>query len=185
MQEETNGYNFWNSSIFAMSGSAVWEHFMETWEPAFNDWVLTSLNGINLGEITYRLATLVTDNKARGKTRMWMEIAGGIINPVRVFNRLISGETHKVFENPSWRTPDKMELYMSAGMRRLDKDNGVNFAKEGVEEGIFDFSFLYGNPLKPVYKTPFSNFQLKLSVSSGNPKLTQLQGFGTSLRSEA
>ncbi len=174
----TNGYGFWESTIFSMSGSAVWEHFMETWEPAFNDWVLTSMNGINLGEITYRLSTLITDNRARGSSRMWMEIAGGIINPVRVFNRLLSGETHKVFDNPSWRTPDNMSLFMTAGMRRLDKDNGVNIAKEGIDEGIFDFYFNYGSVNKPDYKTPFSNFLLKMSVSSGNPKLTMLQSAG-------
>lgn len=173
----TNGYNFWESSAFAMSGSVFWEQFMETWEPAFNDWVLTSLNGINLGEVTYRLSTIVTDNKAKGSERMWLEIAGAIINPVRGFNRLISGETHKVFPNPEWRMPENFHFTLSAGSRRLDKNNGVDFAKEGVQEGLFEMEIGYGNSYKHL-STPFSDFNINLQLATGSPSLTYLHGDG-------
>lgn len=173
----TNGYNFWESSGFAMAGSAFWEQFMETWEPAFNDWVLTSMNGINLGEVLYRLSTQVTDNQARGSERMWLEIAGGILNPVRVVNRLISGETHKIFPNPSWRIPSLFEITLSGGTRRLDKNNGVNFASEGVQEGLFDMEIIYNNKFKKL-NVPFSEFSLNMQVASGGPNFSLLQSNG-------
>lgn len=173
----TNGYDFWESSAFAMSGSAFWEQFMETWEPAFNDWVLTSLNGINLGEITYRLATFVTDNNARGSTRTWLEIAGAVINPVRAFNRLISGETSRIFPNPEWRMPKNFLLTLSAGSRRLDQNNGVNFAKDGVQEGLFEMELLYGNNFKKL-STPFSEFSFNIQIASSGPNLARLSTKG-------
>lgn len=174
----TNGYNFWESSLFAMSGSAIWEHFMETWEPAFNDWILTSLNGINLGEITYRLSTLVTDNQLKGSDRTWTEIAGAIINPVRGFNRLISGETSRIFANPSWRNPDHIGITLSGGARRIDKTNGENFAEDGIEEGLFELKVNYGDFINTDYKTPFSSFNFYFDFSTGEPHITQIQGYG-------
>ncbi len=173
----TNGYNFWESTAFAMSGSAFWEQFMETWEPAFNDWVLTSLNGINLGEITYRLSTLVTDNRATGSTRTWLEIAGAIINPVRAFNRLVTGETHRNFPNPEWRMPKNLKITLGAGSRRLDENNGVNFAKDGVQEGLFEMDIIYGNKLQQLNR-PFSEFSLNMQLGTSGPNLTQLTGNG-------
>ncbi len=63
---------------------------METNQPAINDWVNTGMNGAAFGEILFRLSTLITDNQARGGHRVWTEIVGGIVNPVRLFNRFVS-----------------------------------------------------------------------------------------------
>jgi hypothetical protein len=171
----TNGYNFWESTAFAFTGSAVWEYFGETYRPAFNDWINTSLNGINLGEITYRLSTMVTDNSASGSERLWSEIFGTLINPVRGFNRLVSGEMSKSFPNPEWRKPEDFNLFLSSGMRRLDK-NGSELVKDGVEEGIFGLDLNYGNPLKAV--EPFSNFRITMVIASGLPRLNRLESSG-------
>lgn len=95
----TNGFNFWESIPFAFGGSLLWEYFAEIYRPAFNDWINTSVSGFNLGEMTYRVANLITDNTARGSDRVWQEIFAGIINPVRVFNRMISGEVSRVHPN--------------------------------------------------------------------------------------
>lgn len=173
----TNGYNFYESSLFAMTGSAIWEHFMETWEPAFNDWILTSMNGINLGEITYRLSTLVTDNQLRGSDRVWTEIFGAIINPVRGVNRLFTGETYRVFPNPSWRNPKHIQITLSGGARRINKTNTEEFAN-GIEEGLFQLKVNYGDFINTDYKTPFSSFNFYFDFSTGNPHLTQVQGYG-------
>lgn len=174
----TNGYTFWESIGFAAVGSAVWEHFMETWEPAFNDWVLTTINGVNLGEIMYRVSTLVTDNEARGSERMWLEIAGGLLNPVRGFNRLLSGETHKHFKNPSWRKPDKLDLTLNAGVRVLDRATGENFAKNSTADGLFEFNFLYANDGAKNMKVPFSTFRINFQIATDTPRIAHLHGDG-------
>ena len=53
----TNGYNFWESTAWSLSGSAIFEYFGETFRPAFNDWIYTGVGGANLGEIIYRLSS--------------------------------------------------------------------------------------------------------------------------------
>ena len=72
----------------------------ETFRPAFNDWIYTGIGGANFGEILYRLSYMVTDNRASGSERVWSEIWGTLINPVRGFNRAISGEIGQNFDNP-------------------------------------------------------------------------------------
>ena len=171
----TNGYDFWESSAWAFTGSAVWEYFGETFRPAFNDWVNTSFNGINLGEVTYRLSTMVTDNTASGSDRLISEILGTLLNPVRGFNRVISGEVSKSFPNPEWRKPDDFLLSFNAGIRRLDK-NGSELVREGVEEGVFGLDLNYGTPFKA--KDPFSNFRLSIALASGLPRLNKLESSG-------
>src|SRR4030095_13389241 len=66
----TNGYNFWESMPFAFAGSLFWEYFGEFYRPSINDWINTSVSGINLGEMLYRVSNVVTDNTAHGNDRL-------------------------------------------------------------------------------------------------------------------
>jgi len=60
----SNGFGYWESWPFAFLGSWTWEYFGETYRPAYNDWLNTSLGGIALGEMLFRASTMVTDNTA-------------------------------------------------------------------------------------------------------------------------
>ena len=171
----TNGYNFWESTAWAMTGSAIWEHFGETFRPAFNDWVYTGIGGVNLGEITYRLSSMVTDNTASGSERVWSEIFGALINPVRGFNRVISGEMGKNFPNPEWSRPDDFLITFDAGTRTVDKNGDKKFRDKELE-GLFKFSLVYGNPFK--VKKPFEYFAINIAVASGLPHFTQMNSTG-------
>ncbi|MGE5795622.1 MAG: DUF3943 domain-containing protein, partial [Ignavibacteria bacterium] len=139
----TNGYNFWESSIWSLTGSAIWEYFGETYRPAFNDWIYTGIGGVNLGEILFRLSSMVTDNTASGSERVWSEVFGTLLNPVRGFNRAISGEMGKNFPNPSWSRPEDFLITFDAGTRTLDKDGDETYSDKEVE-GLFTFSLNYG-----------------------------------------
>ncbi|NNJ53569.1 MAG: DUF3943 domain-containing protein [Ignavibacteriaceae bacterium] len=176
----TNGFDFWESSAWAATGSLMWEYFGETFRPSINDWVNTTLNGITLGEILYRLSNMLTDNTATGSNRVLREIGGAVLNPVRGFNRLISGETGKLFPNPVDRKPSNYLVTVDAGIRSLDKDVGGSVSlKEQVQEGLFVIDFFYGNLFTESIKKPFSNFQLTMALSSGSPSLTRIQAYGT------
>jgi len=178
----TNGYNFWESSAWAATGSLLWEYFGETFRPSINDWVNTTLNGIALGEVLYRLSNMLTDNTATGPNRVLREIGGAVLNPVRGFNRLISGETGKLFHNPIDRKPGEYLVMVNAGIRSLDKDAGGNVSiKEQVQEGLFAIDFFYGNIFTENINKPFSNFQLTMALSSGSPSLTRIQTYGNLL----
>ena len=170
-----NGYNFWESSAFALAGSYIWETFMETNQPAINDWVNTGMNGAAFGEILYRLSTMVTDNTARGSHRVWTEIAGGIFNPVRFFNRLVTGEISRVFPNPEWRKPDKFDLSLDAGTRVLTNDS----SKNKQLEGLFEMTIKYGDQYDIDHTTPFSHFHYNIAISTQSPSLTSMQAWGS------
>ncbi|HMQ67743.1 MAG TPA: DUF3943 domain-containing protein [Ignavibacteria bacterium] len=172
-----NGYNFWESGAFALAGSFIWEHFMETNQPAINDWVNTGLNGAAFGEILYRLSTMVTDNTARGSHRVWTEIAGGLFNPVRLFQRLVTGEVSKVFPNPDWREPDFFDLNLDAGTQVFINDSSDN--KE--LEGLFEMEIVYGDQYDLAHTTPFSNFRFDLGIGTISPSLQEMHANGSLL----
>jgi hypothetical protein len=171
----TNGYDFWESTAWALTGSAIWEFFGETFRPAFNDWIYTGVGGVNLGEITYRLSSMVTDNTASGSDRVWSEIFGTLINPVRGFNRAISGEMGQNFPNPEWSRPDDFIITFDAGTRTIDK-NGDKQYRDKELEGLFRLALVYGNPFKS--KKPFEYFGFNLAVASGLPHFTQMNSTG-------
>ncbi|MEO8210581.1 MAG: DUF3943 domain-containing protein [bacterium] len=171
----TNGYNFWESSAFALAGSYIWETFMETNQPAINDWVNTGMNGAAFGEILYRLSTMVTDNTASGSHRVWTEIAGGIFNPVRFFTRFVTGEYKRVFPNPEWRKPSKFDLSLDAGTRVLTNDSTSN--KE--IEGLFEMTIKYGDQYDLKNAKPFSHFHYNIAISTLSPNLTSMNAVGS------
>jgi hypothetical protein len=163
----TNGYTFWESVPFALAGSALWEYFGETYRPAFNDWVSTGFTGSYFGEALYRLSVLVTDNTATGSDRVWTEIAGALVNPVRGFTRLVSGEAARVFPNPPEKNPGDYRAVLTAGVRRMDAD-GTDLIKDAVTQAFASVEFSYGNIYKSPLSTPFSSFLMNVAVALPN-----------------
>jgi hypothetical protein len=171
----TNGYDFWESSAWALTGSAIWEYFGETFRPAFNDWIFTGVGGSNLGEVLYRLSSMVTDNSASGSERVWSEIFGTLINPIRGFNRAITGEMGKNYPNPEWSRPDDFLISFNSGTRTLDK-NGDKDYRDNETEGLFAFDLTYGNKFD--VDDPFSFFTYGIAISSSEPLLTGMYSSG-------
>jgi hypothetical protein len=172
-----NGFSFWESSVWAFSGSIFWEFFGETFRPSINDLFNTAMNGINLGEMLYRLSAVVTDNTETGSTRVFQEVGGALLNPVRGFSRLVTGETSKIFPNPEESNPENFIVKFDGGIRRLDKNGNVN-ATEDVNEGILSAEILYGHLFQGNIKKPFSWFGISAAISSREPILTNLQSYG-------
>jgi hypothetical protein len=171
----SNGYDFWESSAWALTGSAIWEFFGETFRPAFNDWIYTGIGGVNLGEIIYRLSSMVTDNTSSGSERVWGEIFGTLINPVRGFNRAITGEMGKNYPNPEWRRPDDFLINFDAGTRTVDLQ-GIKDFREKEIQGLFGFDLVYGNKMKA--RKPFDFFAMRMAISSAEPHFTTLSSTG-------
>ena len=171
----TNGYDFWESSAFSLAGSAVWEFFGETFRPSFNDWIYTGVGGANLGEIFYRLSSMVTDNRASGSERVWSEIWGSLLNPVRGFNRAISGEMGQNFDNPAWSRPEDFLITFDGGTRSIDKDGDEKYTSKEVE-GLFTLNLAYGNRFKA--KKPFDFFGFEFAIASNKPHFTTMNSTG-------
>ncbi|MCK5574098.1 MAG: DUF3943 domain-containing protein, partial [Bacteroidetes bacterium] len=170
----TNGYNFWESLPFAISGSMIWEYFGETFRPAFNDWIATGVTGANLGEALYRLSVMITDNTTRGSERVWREIGATLVNPVRGFNRLISGEIGRVYPNPPEHSPKYFDAVFRFGARSLDTDGSVD-VKDVITQGYVSLDLIYGNPFDTDLSTPFSSFQFGGAITLFNKQRDSLQ----------
>jgi hypothetical protein len=76
-----NGYGFWASAPFTAAGSLMWEYFGENNPPSFNDVVNTTLGGIALGEITYRMAARLRTGCAGARPGLGRILAAGVIDP--------------------------------------------------------------------------------------------------------
>ncbi len=70
----TAGNNFWASASITGLGSVTWELLMETETPSVNDFIVTTLGGVALGEMFFRLSDVILHdedgtNKNPGKGR--------------------------------------------------------------------------------------------------------------------
>ncbi|PWT91292.1 MAG: DUF3943 domain-containing protein, partial [Acidobacteria bacterium] len=92
----SNGYNFYQSAPFALGGSLMWEMFMENTRPSYNDLINTTVSGIFLGEVLYRLSSNILDDQSTGTGRVFREIGATILDPARGFNRLVQGKMFRV-----------------------------------------------------------------------------------------
>ena len=173
----TNGYSFWESVPFPFIGSMIWEYFGETFRPAINDWINTSFSGINLGEILYRLSNMITDNTASGSERVFREIGGALVNPARGFNRLINGETGRIFPNPVDRVPKTLwqDFFFGARSFKRVKNDTISAS---VTDAIFEYNLTYGDFLTANLAKPFSVFHLNLAFATANPHLTKVRASG-------
>ncbi|MBL7129304.1 MAG: DUF3943 domain-containing protein [Ignavibacteria bacterium] len=166
----SNGYSFWESIPFAFGGSLMWELFMENEPPAINDWISTSIGGTMLGEMTYRISSLIIDESLRGSKRVFSEILAALINPARGFNRLIQGRS---FRHTDKKTND--ELYdreENVGVLAFGFNNvaeGTNL-REGKKNLLIDLRYIYGRPFVEKKREPFDFFTLNLGVNFGTDK---------------
>jgi hypothetical protein len=156
-----NGYGFWESSVFSFAGSWMWEYMGEKHNPSFNDFANTGLGGMILGEATYRLAGLITDNTASGSGRAWRELGGFILSPVRGFNRLVTGEASTVHANPADRVPEKWKGAARFGMRSI----GDEHLFDGSDTKLFvAIDGEYGSPFEKI-ESPFDHFDIGMQLN--------------------
>jgi hypothetical protein len=148
----SNGYSFWESGVFALAGSFLWECCMENTRPSLNDLVNTTLGGMTRGEVSHRLAAMILDNTASGSGRFWRELGAGVLNPVGAVSRLVHGETSENFPNPEERFPSGFGISADLGYRHI----GGGAAHPN--QATYSFSFRYGDPFAGDIQKPFDSF---------------------------
>ena len=85
------GLNYWESLVYTMAGSAVWEIAGETTAPSKNDQIATGIGGTFLGEPLFRMASLLLES-ADGTPSVWRELGAALLSPAMGFNRLAYGD---------------------------------------------------------------------------------------------
>ena len=162
----TNGYNFWQSAPWAFAGSLTWELFGEVWAPAPNDLLNTTLGGITLGEMLFRVSSLTLKNESRGFERVVREVTAGILNPVRGFNRVVRGEAWQHSRTPpEWR-PSTVFAAVDVGYRRLVVPGEAQ--NEVLNGAVVIAELAYGDPILDLAKKPFSTFGVRLAYATNN-----------------
>ncbi len=108
----TNGYDFFPSMLFSLSGSLMWEYLGEFKEQASaNDLIFTGIGGALLGEGLTQTCNYIEKNFRKSFLRDAVVL---VINPLRVLNRYIDhtyNDTYTlniIFINPAQAAVDKM-----------------------------------------------------------------------------
>lgn len=155
----SNNLSFWQSVPYSFGGSLMWEIFAESEPPAINDFLATSLGGVALGEVTYRLSSLILDDSRNGIERFFREFMGTLISPARGINRLINGDAWKVrrkyFKHHNYyKLPVKISVTLGD---RYMVDNNSLFRENNSP--YVEFDVIYGDPLQKNTNQPFDYFK--------------------------
>lgn len=180
----SNGFNFWQSGLFALGGSAMWELFMECEYPSTNDIIATPIGGMAIGEVLYRASDAVLDDRLTGGARFEREAAAFILSPMRGINRLITGEAWKVrpTRGRQFGTPN-LALRVSLGYRMLEYNGHLSDMHQGAGAQI---DLEYGDRFEVKSTKPYDYFTVKaqLQMLKTQPLLTQLEIKGRLLARE-
>ena len=166
-----NGLRFWSAVPYTIGGSFMWECCGETHPMALNDLINTGLGGIALGESVYRLSSAVLDNEATGAERFGRETAALVLNPIRGFNRVVSGHAFHSMPNPGdpdERTPGYFRMRLDGGYRGV----GQNGSLQSPADGVFGALHVeYGDPFEGRRGGAFDVFELDAQMNFADRNL--------------
>ena len=172
------GYNYWQSGLFALGGSAMWELFMENEYPSANDIIATPIGGMALGEMFYRISDLMLDDRARGSERVGREMASFIVSPMRGVMRVVNGDAwrHRSTSGRQFGIPDLCVAF-SVGARALE------FKDEILDKGMgiaSEIDIEYGDRFNVEHERPYDFFTMRIGLNAQNsqPVLGQVNLIG-------
>ena len=180
----SNGYNFWQSELFAIGGSAMWEMFMERERPSTNDIIATPIGGAAWGEVLYRTSDLIIDERTAGAERFGRELAAFVVNPMRGFNRILSGAAWKrrPTSGREFGIPP-ISIELSLGSRYMSLIEQGEGSRIGAAAEI---NIEYGDKFAECTKKPYDyfSFLLELQAMKSQPLLSRFEIIGRLMSKE-
>lgn len=174
----SNGFNFWQSELFAIGGSAMWEMCMEREYPSTNDIIATPIGGAAIGEVLYRTSDMITDDRTSGGERFGRELAAFVINPTRGLTRILTGDAWKRRSTSGRRfgiPPVSMNVALGGRYLTLwDND-------EGTQAGaVAEIEIEYGDRYAEQTRTPYDwfSFIMELQAVKTQPLLSRVEIIG-------
>jgi hypothetical protein len=156
------GLSYWQSLLYTLGGSFLWETYGETTPPSLNDHVASGIAGTFMGEALFRMASLLLEGG--DPPGFWRELGAAVISPPTGFNRLVFGDRFDpVF--PSRNPALFMRLRFGATLTTHVTNAGL--ANDVIrQEGSIDFSMTYGLPGQPGYRytRPFDYFHFEFTA---------------------
>lgn len=175
----SNGFNYWQSTLFAIGGSAMWEMFMEKEYPSTNDIIATPIGGAALGEVFYRTSDILLDDRSRGGERFGRELAAFIIDPMRGFTRLVTGRAwrHRATSGRRFGIPE-VAIRFSLGARGLSLHSMYSDELIGGLTGRVDIE--YGDRFAMTQHSPYDYFSFRLDadIMPEQPVLSRIEIIG-------
>jgi hypothetical protein len=171
----SNGLNFWESTPLTFLGSLEWEYFGETTYPSLNDLYNTAFGGIVLGEVTWRLAPLVRNNRARGIGRFFRELAAFPLDPSGSVRRLLAGDAWRNYANPRGSYPGAFGWQYQAGVQS-EKASDSTELRQGSAAFMAEMS--YGDAFVSPYAQPFDVFTVRLRASTSGANIREVRVAG-------
>jgi hypothetical protein len=164
----SEGISFWPSAGFAIFGAFEWECCGETQRMSFNDMFATGLGGIALGESQYRLSSEILNNQSKGFGRVMREIGAFFVDPIRGFNRVLSGDATKQASNPvdpmDWRPPHST-TFVAVGARSIGE--GSSITNNTDTYGTILLSHNYGDVFDATRRKPFDFIDFVAELNFG------------------
>lgn len=174
----SNGFNFWQSSLFAFGGSALWEMCMENEYPSTNDIIATPVGGTALGEVAFRASDIILDDRTTGWGRLGREAAVFIISPMRGLTRIINGDAwrHRSTSGRQFGIPN-VAIEASMGVRLIGYKNQLADHGTGMTAQV---NVEYGDRFELSSTTPYDYFNIRvdLAAQASQPVLSQVNVMG-------
>jgi hypothetical protein len=149
-----SGYGFWSSVPFVAVGSAGWELFGENIPGSLNDLVNTTLGGVALGEVTYRLSALLHGDSG-GKR-------GGIIRGLGAFGLSPVARAQNLLSS---RTPD-------TGLSPAERPTTITMGRYSGHSFV-ELAVQYGSPFDAAVTRPYDAFGFRVQVAPGTSSVVQ------------
>jgi hypothetical protein len=170
------GFSFWGSVPFVALGSLSWEFLAENVPPSSNDVLNTTLGGIALGEVTSRVARLLTSGGG-GRARLAPRLGAVVLDPMgRV-------QGWHGTDGASGAADDSTILlapWLALGTGRiLPSRSGTAESYRFVQLGV-----RYGSAFETAGVRPFDTFELGLElIRRGRWEVRRLHATGLLARS--
>jgi hypothetical protein len=152
-----SGFGFWASVPFVAAGSASWELFGETITASLNDLITTTLGGVALGEVTYRLSTLLGSRRGERRNGFGRELGAFVLSPMAQTQGLLHPRSSVQAE-----TQGTGPSQLSMGRR-----SGRPFVGLAVR---------YGSPFDPGVVRPYDMFEFRVQLSPYTRNIIQHLG---------
>jgi hypothetical protein len=164
----SSGFNFWESTGYALAGSTLWEIAGERTPPSRNDLIATGIGGSFLGESLYRMANLLLETGG-GLSPFWRETAAAVVSPSTAFNRWVVQGHGPATIFRSGGAPYYSRLSVGF-MGNTQNQAGNSTAPTARNQAQGEFALDYGMPGQEgyVYRRPFDYFAFQATVSSAN-----------------
>jgi hypothetical protein len=172
----SSGYDFWGSAPFAALGSLEWEYFGENTLPAYNDIINTTVDGIFIGEVFYRIGSNILDDQTTGFDRFIREFTVAVLSPTRAFSRFTQGKMFRVTSEDIYQT-EPLNVTLSGGIRAVN--DGSSFLS-GTSNWLLNINLDYGNPFEVRSRKPFDYFKARMDITQGVGRkiLDNITGYG-------